>query len=102
MTTLTGRPNAALLVIDVQKGVLAAAADRDGVLARIGVLVSRARAEGVPVIWVQNANEMLPHGSEGWQLVPEVSRLDGDPVVHTSAPGRTALTVPTAEVSFAP
>jgi ribosomal protein S18 acetylase RimI-like enzyme/isochorismate hydrolase len=84
MTTLTGRPHAALLVIDPQNAVLAGAADRDGVLARVGALVSRARAEGAPVIWVQHADGMLPHGSEGWQLVPEVSRLDGDPVVHKS------------------
>jgi nicotinamidase-related amidase len=184
MTTLTGRPNAALLVIDAQNGVLAAAANRDSVLANIGVLLARARADGVPVIWVQHADDGLPRGSEDWQLVPELSRLDSEPVVHkaygdafeatdleqllagnavgrlvvagaqsdgcvratihgaftrgydvtlvsdahttddrtadggppaaqviahtnlywsyTSAPGRTALTVPTAEVSFAP
>jgi hypothetical protein len=82
MTTLAGRPNAALLVIDAQNGVLAATADRDSVLANIGVLVARARTEGAPVIWVQHAGEGLPRGSEGWQLVPEVSRLGSEPVVH--------------------
>jgi nicotinamidase-related amidase len=82
MTTLTGRRNVALLVVDAQNGVLTAAASRDRVLANIGALISRARAEGVPVIWVQHADGMLPHGSDGWQLVPEVSRRDGDPVVH--------------------
>jgi ribosomal protein S18 acetylase RimI-like enzyme/isochorismate hydrolase len=82
MTTLAGRPNAALLVIDAQNGVLAATADRDSVLANIGVLVARARSEGAPVIWVQHADDGLPHGSDGWQLVPEVSPLDGEPVVH--------------------
>ena len=52
MTTLEGRPNTALLVIDTQNAILAAAAGRDGVVANIGGLVARARAEGVPVIWV--------------------------------------------------
>ena len=40
MTTLDGRPNTALLVIDVQNGVLAAAAARDDVIANIGGLVA--------------------------------------------------------------
>jgi len=82
MTILAGRPNAALLVIDAQNGVLAATADRDAVLANIGVLVARARSEHAPVIWVQHVGDGLPRGSEGWQLVPELSRLDGEPVVH--------------------
>jgi nicotinamidase-related amidase len=84
MTTLTGRPNAALLVIDAQNGVLAAAAARDSVLANIAVLAARARTDGVPVIWVQHADDGLPRGSEEWQLVPELSRLDSEPVVHKS------------------
>ncbi len=84
MTTLTGRPNAALLVIDAQNGVLAAADARDSVLANIAVLVARARTDGVPVIWVQHADDGLPRGSEEWQLVPELSRLDGEPLVHKS------------------
>jgi nicotinamidase-related amidase len=49
MTTLEGRPNTALLVIDAQNAILAAAAGRDGVLANIGGLIGKARAEGVPV-----------------------------------------------------
>ena len=82
MTTLEGRPSTALLVIDAQNAILAAAAGRDGVLANIGVLVGRARAEGVPVIWIQHSGDGLPQGSEGWRLVPELSRQGGDPLVH--------------------
>jgi nicotinamidase-related amidase len=82
MTTLAGRPNAALLVIDAQNDVLAAAASRDSVLANIGVLLARARADGAPVIWVQHADDGLPRGSEEWQLVPELARLDSEPLVH--------------------
>ena len=82
VTTLTGRPNAALLVIDAQNGVLAAADARDSVLANVAVLIARARTDGVPVIWVQHADDGLPRGSEEWQLVPELSRLDREPLVH--------------------
>ena len=36
MTTLPDRPNTALLVIDVQNGVVAGTHNRDGVIARGG------------------------------------------------------------------
>ena len=47
MTTLPDRPNTALLVIDVQKGVVAEAHERDKVIANIDSLVGRARDEDV-------------------------------------------------------
>lgn len=82
MTTLEGRPNTALLVIDPQRAVLAGTAGRDGVVANIGGLVGKARTEGVPVIWIQHSHDGLAVGSEGWQFVPELSRHDGEPLVH--------------------
>jgi nicotinamidase-related amidase len=81
MTTLPGRTNTALLVIDVQNGVVAGAYDRDGVVSRIASLVERAREADVPVIWVQHADEDLPDGSDAWQYVPELQRRDDEPVV---------------------
>jgi nicotinamidase-related amidase len=54
MTTLADRPNAALLVIDVQTGVVAEAHDRDSVIANIGTLVGKARAADVDIVWVQH------------------------------------------------
>ena len=45
MTTLPDRPHTALLVIDVQNGVVADAHDRDRVIANINVLLERARAQ---------------------------------------------------------
>jgi nicotinamidase-related amidase len=84
MTSLPDRPNAALLVIDVQNGVVAGAHDRDGVIATIGTLVERARAEDVPVVWVQHNDDHLPVGSDEWQYVPELVRLDAEPLVHKS------------------
>ena len=82
MTTLEGRPNTALLVIDAQDAILATTAGRDSVVANIGGLIGKARAEGAPVIWIQHSDDGLPVGSAGWQLVPELPRQDGDPLVH--------------------
>jgi nicotinamidase-related amidase len=82
MTILDGRLNTALLVIDVQNDILAAAVGRDEVIANIGGLLATARSEGVPVIWVQHSGDGLPLGSEGWQFVPELPRHDGELVVH--------------------
>lgn len=48
MTTLTERPNTALVVIDVQNDVVAGGHNRDGVIANIAFLVDKARAENVP------------------------------------------------------
>ncbi len=83
MTTLSDRPNTALVVIDVQKGVVANAHQRDDVIGNISTLVDRARAEDVPVIWVQhNSDDDLPQGSDQWQYVDELQRADAEPLVH--------------------
>lgn len=82
MTTLSDRPKTALMVIDVQTGVVAGAHDRDAVVANIGSLVDRARGEGVPIVWVQHSDDGLVPGSEDWAYVPELNRDDSEPLVH--------------------
>jgi nicotinamidase-related amidase len=82
MTTLTGRPNTALLVIDVQNDVVGGSHNRDGVVANIVTLVEKARAEQVPVVWVQHSSEDLPEGSDGWQYVPELTQKESERIVH--------------------
>jgi nicotinamidase-related amidase len=84
MTTLGNRPNAALLVIDVQNGVVAGAHERDAVVANIGSLVEKARRERVPVVWVQHSDEQLARGSDEWRIVPELTPGDGEPLVEKS------------------
>jgi nicotinamidase-related amidase len=84
MTTLPDRPNTALLVVDVQNDVVAAAHERDRVVANIAELVDRARAEEVPVVWVQHCDDDLPSGSDGWRYVPELTQDESEPVVHKS------------------
>jgi nicotinamidase-related amidase len=82
MTTLPDRPKTALLVIDVQNGVLGGAYDRDGVVARIGALVEKARAAGVDVVWVQHNNDELRRDTEAWHIVAELARGDAEPLVQ--------------------
>lgn len=82
MTTLQDRPNTALLVIDVQNGVVNGSHRRDEVIATITGLIDRARAEQVPVVWIQHSSEELPPGSPPWEYVPELVRADGEPLVH--------------------
>jgi nicotinamidase-related amidase len=82
MTTLPGRENTALLVIDVQNGVVDAAYNRGGVIANIADLVQRARDAGVPVIWVQHTDEDLPVGSSAWEYVSELPRSGLEPLVQ--------------------
>lgn len=81
MTTLQNRPNTALLVIDVQAGVVADGFNRDTVVSNINTLVDKARSEQVPVIWVQHNGENLAQGSPRWQLVPELHRTEDEPLV---------------------
>ncbi|MQA36447.1 cysteine hydrolase family protein, partial [Modestobacter roseus] len=78
------RPESALLVVDVQNGVVDGAPRRDEVVAAIGGLVGRARRAGVPVVWVQHSDDELAQGSDAWQLVPELSRRESEPLVHKS------------------
>ena len=84
MTTLPGRPHSALLVIDVQNGVVAGNHARDEVVANIGRLVDAARAAGAPVVWVQDVDEGREHGSEAWQVVPELAPAPDEPRVDKS------------------
>jgi nicotinamidase-related amidase len=82
MSSLQDRDRTALLVIDMQNGVVGSAFDRDRVVGNIRSLVEQARAAQIPVIWVQHSDENLPRGSEAWQYVPELQRLDSEPLIH--------------------
>ncbi|MEH3140249.1 MAG: isochorismatase family protein [Mycobacterium kyogaense] len=81
MTTLADRMAMALLVVDVQHDVVAGAFRRDAVVANIARLVEEARRQEVAVVWVRHHDDELRHGSDGWQIVPELSPADGEPVI---------------------
>lgn len=84
MTTLAHRPNTALLVVDMQNGVVANAHARAAVVAKIEVLVDKARRSRTPVIWVQHSDEQLTRGSEEWRIAPELTPGDAEPLVEKS------------------
>jgi nicotinamidase-related amidase len=82
MATRTDRPNTALLVIDVQNDIVAGGHNRDDIIANIAVLVDKARAGNVPVVWVQHSSDEVPRGSDGWRYVPELTQEESEPIVH--------------------
>src|SRR5947199_10633242 len=82
MATLENRRNTALLVVDVQNGVVGGAHERDAVVANVGSLVEKARRERVPVVWVQHSDEQLARGSDDWRIVPELTPGDTEPPVE--------------------
>jgi len=82
VTTLKNRPNTALMVVDVQNGVVKGAYERNTVVANIASLVERARREHVPVVWVQHSDEGLVKGSDEWRIVPELVPDDAEPLVE--------------------
>jgi nicotinamidase-related amidase len=84
MTTLDNRPHTAFLVVDVQNRALEGAHERDAVVANVGSLVEKARREQIPVVWVQHFDEQLARGSDEWQIVPELTPGDAEPLVEKS------------------
>jgi nicotinamidase-related amidase len=80
MTTL-GRTKSALLVIDVQNQVVDGAFKKDQVIANINTAVGKARAAGVPVVWIQHSDDWMAIGSEDWQIVPQLRPADSEPKV---------------------
>lgn len=90
---MTGQ--SALIVIDVQNAVIESAWDRDGVVERIATLVDRARAEDVPVIYVQHEVPTYPpmaRGGHGWQIDRRISPHRGESVIAKQYPDSFANT----------
>jgi len=82
MSLFSDRSNCALLVIDLQNGVVEGAHQREAVIAHINGVIDKARAKGVPVIWIQHSDEELVIDSFGWQIVPELVPLAGEAIVR--------------------
>lgn len=82
MATVREGNKAALVVVDVQVGVMGEAWDASRVIANVACAVERARAQSVPVIWVQHNDEELPKESPQWQCVPELAPIESEPRVH--------------------
>ena len=82
----------ALLVIDVQMfgfGEDSPVYAGESLIARIGDLVARARAAGVPVIYVQHCGakgEIDEPGSPAWEIHPAIAPAEGELVVQKRHP----------------
>lgn len=90
--------SAALVIIDVQKAILAGKgsmsrqpsldAALDAVVGRLQALQVRARMSGVPVVLIQHdgdSGHRLETGSPGWDIREELAPHPGDTVVHKRA-----------------
>jgi nicotinamidase-related amidase len=91
MTTVTRHPEsqrrAALLIIDVQVGLveLIPAEVKTSVLGRIKTLLAKARASGVPVIYIQHdgpKGHPLETHTKGWEIYPTLTPADGEQVIR--------------------
>jgi nicotinamidase-related amidase len=82
MATVREGNKAVLLVVDVQVGVMGESWDSARIIKNVARVVERARADGVPVVWVQHSDEELPYGSPQWQWVPELVPAEGELLIH--------------------
>lgn len=81
------KQRSALVIIDVQNGVLDGEAPVQGasaLLANLRALLSRARARGVPVVHVQD-DEVGEVGSAAWDIHASIAPADGEERVRKLA-----------------
>jgi len=81
MASVRSGNKSVLLIVDVQVAVARGAWDAERVIGNVARIVERARAQEVPVIWVQHADDELVHGSADWQWVAELVRRPDEPLV---------------------
>lgn len=81
MTDTHGR-STGLLVVDVQKDVIGESINGEQTVGNVAELVRKARAAGIPVVWVRHHDQGLVQGSDGWQIVDELKPAEGEPIVE--------------------
>jgi nicotinamidase-related amidase len=82
MATVRKGNKGVLLVVDVQAGVMGEAWEAPRIIKNVSRAVDRARAQGVPVVWVQHSDGDLRYGSPEWQWVPELALSSGELLIH--------------------
>lgn len=78
----------ALLVIDMQRGLVLGAHRQDELVATVNGLIDQARNAGVPVVFVQHNHatfEPMMRGNRGWEIFAELDRQPVDAVVEKEA-----------------
>jgi nicotinamidase-related amidase len=83
---MSAKTDTALVVIDTQVGIIETAYRGKEVVENIGTLIAKARAAGVPVIYVQHHDPYLETGTPEWQIHPAITPQEGEPVVHKQSP----------------
>jgi len=71
----------ALLVIDMQVGLVADAYRGDEVVTTISTLLGKARSSGTPVVYLQHESdefEPLKRGTPIWQIHPDIAPAEGE------------------------
>lgn len=79
--------SSALLIIDVQIGLLELVPPevQSSVLSKIKTLLTKARASGTPVIYIQHdgpRGHPLETHTKGWEIHPSIRPLDSESVVR--------------------
>lgn len=88
MTTKQISPegSSALLVIDVQRVLFEQGAPiykADQLLQNINFLISKARKEDAPVIFIQHSNDYgMRWGTEEWRLHPQIQPIGEEVIIH--------------------
>jgi nicotinamidase-related amidase len=78
----------ALIIIDVQVGLIEPAHRSSEVLDHISTLLAKAHATDTPVVYVQHDGPKghgLEVGTPAWQIHPAIAPQEGDVVVHKRA-----------------
>jgi nicotinamidase-related amidase len=78
----------ALLVIDVQSGLVEGAHNEACVLSNINQVISKTRASGGLIVFIQHCHSSykpLMKGNSGWQVHPSLSIAEGDLFIEKSA-----------------
>jgi nicotinamidase-related amidase len=81
MATIRAGSKTVFIVLDVQNGVMKTAHEGAAVVENCAVVLAKARAKGVPVIFVRHESDDLPNGSEAWQVVDELKPQSSDAFV---------------------
>ena len=82
MATVRKGNKGALLIVDVQVGVMREAWDAPRIIRNVAAAVDKARVAQVPVVWVQHSDEQLVLGSPEWEWVPELAPLEGEKRIY--------------------
>jgi nicotinamidase-related amidase len=78
----------ALVVIDVQVGLIEEAYHSNEVLTSINTLLNKARASNTPIVYIQHDGPQghgLEVGTPAWEIHPAIAPLGGELIVHKRA-----------------